>query len=242
MALLLARACARSWSRRRPRRTPTAPRRPARWRLQVRKSLAENSRPGGLLHVLVHVARLDIHPAPALAPGQQLLAAAAPALELRHHLRHLRVADGLEPALAALGLVVEGHHVALHGHVALAHRRDPVGVVLLGVVLRADPEEAAVEQPRGAGQRALARHAVARQVPLDALAQTRQTSGRSPPSTRTSRGRGARASGRGSGTACGPRRRCRWPGCGPSGRGRPTRPPRPGGSPARGCAPAPRAP
>ena len=35
---------------------------------------------------------------------------------------------------------------------ALAHRREPVGVVLLRVVLRADPEEAAVEQPDGAGE------------------------------------------------------------------------------------------
>jgi hypothetical protein len=58
--------------------------------------------------------------------------------------------------------------------VALAHRRDPVGVVLLGVVLRADPEVAAVEQPRRAGERALARHPLRAQVAPDAPAHLRQ--------------------------------------------------------------------
>ena len=55
---------------------------------------------------------------------------------------------------------------------------------------------------------------------------------------RTSRGRGARASGRGSDTACARGVRCPWPGCAPSDTGRSRRPPRPAGCQARGCAPA----
>ena len=41
---------------------------------------------------------------------------------------------------------------------ALLHRREPVGLVLLGVVLAADPEEASIEQPDGAGEHPFTRH------------------------------------------------------------------------------------
>ena len=45
------------------------------------------------------------------------------------------------------------------------HRRQPVGLVALGVVLRADPEEADVEQAHGARQHQLAREARAASWP-----------------------------------------------------------------------------
>jgi hypothetical protein len=62
--------------------------------------------------------------------------------------------------------------------VRLAHRGQAVALVRLRVLLRADPEEAAVEQPHGAGEHALAGELVARlQVGGHAVAQRRQVLG-----------------------------------------------------------------
>src|SRR5215218_9065622 len=44
------------------------------------------------------------------------------------------------------------------------HRRQPVGLVRLAVVLRPDPEEAPVEQAHGAGKHALAHEAAAAEM------------------------------------------------------------------------------
>src|SRR4051794_15631129 len=57
---------------------------------------------------------------------------------------------------------------------ALSHRRQPVGVVLLGVALGADPEEAPVEQADGARQHALAGDGPLAQVALLPCAELRQ--------------------------------------------------------------------
>ena len=107
---------------------------------------------------------------------------------------------------------------------------DRLRVVLLGVVLTADPEEPAVEQPDGPREHALPRRARAAadggSSPRAAAAAPRRTRA----SGRTSPGRAAPASDRGSGTACGRGRRCLPPGCGRSATGRSRRPPRPAGS------------
>ena len=144
---------------------------------QVRKSLAEIVEPGGLLEVGVDVVRAHVGPAAAALERQQLVAAAAALLEALDRVGDLGVDDGLHAALAALGRVVEQQRVALHRGVALAHRRQPVGLVRDGVVLGADPEEAAVQQPHGAGQHVVAVELVAGEVRGDALAQRGQRAG-----------------------------------------------------------------
>src|SRR2546430_706514 len=59
------------------------------------------------LDVLVDVVGAHVHPSPAVAVGQQLAPAAAPALERPDDLAYGRIADLLDAALPALGLVVE---------------------------------------------------------------------------------------------------------------------------------------
>src|SRR5437763_2919521 len=81
----------------------------------------------------------------------------------------------LDPPLTALRRIVERDRArALHGHVLLAHRGQPVAVVLHRVVLRADGIEAAVEQPDGARENALAAQVVARKVTCHQLAHLRE--------------------------------------------------------------------
>jgi hypothetical protein len=58
--------------------------------------------------------------------------------------------------------------------VALLHRRQAEGLVLHGVVLGADPKEAAVEQADGARADVVEAHVVALDLRLDALAQRRE--------------------------------------------------------------------
>ena len=207
--------------------------------LQVRKSLALNSPPAAVLDVLV-----DVGATSRRASGRRACRRAARrrrrggCLSVADDARHLRVADRLDAALAALGLVVEGDRVAVDRHVALAHRREAVGLVLLGVVLasrcgrsrgraggrrrRAPARAACPSRARSLATRA-AQLAAAPRAKLDHRVELLAR-------------RAARASGRGRGTACARRRRCRWPGCGPSGRGRSRRPSRPAGSRARGSA------
>src|SRR5581483_8923433 len=124
---------------------------------------------GYLLDELVDLRRLHIAPLPVDFVGQQLVAAAASVLQLGDDLVHGRVDDRLDAPLAALGDEVERHHVALDADVSLADRRQPVVLVLLGVALGADAEEAEVQQTHRARQ-----HAVAVEVrpgqPLGALA------------------------------------------------------------------------
>src|SRR3954453_14701691 len=57
---------------------------------------------------------------------------------------------------------------------ALSHRRQPVGVVLLGIALGADSEEAPIEQADGARQHALAGDGPLAQVALHPCAELRQ--------------------------------------------------------------------
>ncbi len=145
--------------------------------LQVRKSLALNSSPAASFEVLVDVRRPDVDPARAVLVGEQLVAPAAAALERPQDLGHLWITELLPTALAALGLVVEADLVARDRDVALLHRRDPVGVVLLRVVLGADPKEAEIQQPDRAGEHPVARQALQREVVRHPLAQLRQRAG-----------------------------------------------------------------
>jgi len=86
-----------------------------------------------------------------------------------HELEHLRVGQLLDAPLAALRLVVEHHRAVAKRDVVLANGGEAIGLVLLGVPLRADAKEATVEQLDGAGQHTLARHLVERQVARGAL-------------------------------------------------------------------------
>ena len=125
----------------------------------------------------------------------------------------LRVHHRLHAALAALGRVVELHlPVRADRDVRLAHRGEPERLVLDRVLLRADAEEAAVEQPHRAREHARAREAVSVEVGLHVLAQVRQRACEPDHLGRTSPRRAGRATARGRGTACGRPRRCRWPG------------------------------
>ncbi len=173
----------------------------------------------------------------ALLEGEQLLAASAAALQRRDDLARHRVDDRLDPPLAALGRVVEHHlAVARERDVALAHRREAVRGVLHRVLLRADPEEAAVEQADGAGEHARAVELVAVEIGARSGRAAAAAPGRSAPCRRTSPRRAARASAGGRGTACGRRRRRPSPAGARRRRSRSIRPSTPAGCPARGSA------
>src|SRR3954453_21862235 len=131
---------------------------------------------GRVLEVGVDVLRAHVVPRPAALVGEQLLAAAAAAAQPRHDRERAGVHDALHAPLAGLGGVVEDHHSALlDPHVLLAHRGEPVGLVLDRGPLGADAEEPAVEQPHRAGQHALPRQPVARvEIRRHPLAQVRQ--------------------------------------------------------------------
>src|SRR4051794_37074941 len=124
-----------------------------------------------LLDVGVDVGGLDVDPPAAVPVGEQLVDAAAPALEALDHAGDLGVDDVADLALAVLGRVVEDDEAVDQADVVLAHRRQAIGLVLDGVVLGADAEEAAVEQAHGGGEHALAAQVVvvgALEVALDA--------------------------------------------------------------------------
>ena len=136
---------------------------------QVRKSLAEKSSPILLLDVGVDVVGADVAPAPrprARRAGRRGRRGGGASL------RSPRIAAGSRidctrrwPLLAGKSKTTSP---PLIGDVLAADRRQPVALVLLGVVLAADPEEAEVEQAHGAGQRPLARHPLPRQVAVTA--------------------------------------------------------------------------
>ncbi len=186
----------------------------------VRKSLAEKSPPvTSFTYALMSDDLRSRQRRPSLYASSSGDAASA-ALQLLDDLVHLAVDDRLDAPLAALRRVVEQQRAVVEQlHVTLVDRREPVALVLDGVVLAADAEEAAVEQPHGAGEHALARHPFARRGARRRARASPAARARSRSSRRTSAGRAARATCRGSGTACARARRSRWPGCGPSGYG-----------------------
>jgi hypothetical protein len=104
-------------------------------------------------------------------------AATAAPLQFGDEAVHLGIDDRLQPALAALGRVVEDEHVAgTERHVTALHRRQAVGPVLVRVLLAADPEEAAVEQPHRSGEDTVAARLVIAEAARRDLAQPRQGS------------------------------------------------------------------
>src|SRR5918911_1998039 len=79
----------------------------------------------------------------------------------------VRCASSSEAPLSALRGVVEDENVVLaEPDVPFLHRGEAVALVLLGVFLRPDPEEAAVEQAHGAGEDTLSGEAF---FPLEVL-------------------------------------------------------------------------
>jgi hypothetical protein len=127
--------------------------------------------------VLVDVGRAHVRPA-AVPVREQRVAAAPPPLEHRDHLVHVGVDDALTPVLARLRDVVEDEHaVVAERDVPALERREPVAAVLLGVLLAADAEEAAVEQSHRAGENALARKTFASEVPCRSAADAGESPG-----------------------------------------------------------------
>ena len=88
--------------------------------------------------------------------GEQLRATAS-ALERRHDRQRVVVGDLLDSPLSGLRGEVKDELALANGHVLAQHRRQPVGLVALGVVIRADTEEPEVEQPHRASENALSR-------------------------------------------------------------------------------------
>ena len=129
---------------------------------------------GDLFHVRVDVAGPHVPPAPALAVGQQLRAAASTSLELGHDLVHHGVDHRLHAPAPALRGIVEGQRPVAELDVRLVHRGQAVGLVLRLVVLATDPEEAAVQQAHRTGEHPLRRKPLEGQVPGHAAAHERQ--------------------------------------------------------------------
>jgi hypothetical protein len=102
--------------------------------------------------------------APLALVREQLRTAAAAALERPDDVGDLRVPDRHDAALASFARVVEPQLVADRSHVSLAQGGQPVAAVLVDIRLAADPEQPQLEQAHGAGQHAVAAHAVAREV------------------------------------------------------------------------------
>src|SRR4051794_30601506 len=131
---------------------------------------------GRLLHVGTDVRGLDVAPlAVVVAVGEELVASPAAALQLADDLGHRlvdHVADVADPALA--GEVEVDRVVRIDRDVLLAHRRQAVRIVVLGVALAADPQEAAIEQTDGGGENARPGDAVAGQIALDLVPHVRQ--------------------------------------------------------------------
>ncbi len=75
---------------------------------------------------------------------------------------------------AGLAVVAEGHRRAVDLGVAVAHRCQAVGPVLLRVLVVADADQRCLQQPDDQRQDLLPRQPVAPQVGLDALADARQ--------------------------------------------------------------------
>ena len=70
------------------------------------------------------------------------------------------VGDRLDASLPRLRREVEDQLAVVDRHVLSQHRRQTVGLVALGVVLRADAKEAEIEQSHRTREHALAREAL----------------------------------------------------------------------------------
>ena len=190
---------------------------------------------GRTLDVVVHVRGGHVDPAPALAIGEQLGTAPAPLLERRHDRHELCVGDRLLLALIALAGIVELDLGAVQSHVLLQQGREPVALVLLGIVLGPDAEHAEVEQAHAAREHLVPAQLAGGEVALHDSPQGAGAPRRTRASRRTSAGRAACASRRGTGTAYARRHRRRSPAGDRAAACRSTRPSTRAESPAHGC-------
>ena len=109
--------------------------------------------------------------------GEQLGTAPAAPLQRAHDGHHRRLFERLVTLLAALGREAEAHPRSVQRHVILPQGGETVALVLVRVVLRADAEQPAVEQPHGCREHAVTPHPVRRQVPPHHPPQLRQRFG-----------------------------------------------------------------
>jgi hypothetical protein len=91
----------------------------------------------------VEVVGVKVGHARPVAAHQQSFRTAAAALQCPHGPDHLRILDQQSAAHPALGRVVD--RLLLQRDVLAQQRRDPVGVVLLGILVAARPEVADIE-------------------------------------------------------------------------------------------------
>jgi len=160
----------------RQRRDGQADRREHR-RVPGAEVLGADVQAGQVLEVAVDLRA--VHQVPPAAPvvGEQLVATGRARLQRPDDPADLRVGDRLDPLEAALGQVVEDDLPVGEAHVVALQRGQPVGAVVLGVALAADPEEAEVQQPHRGGQHPLPGEPAAGQLGRDDLARVRQRRG-----------------------------------------------------------------
>jgi len=111
---------------------------------------------GHVVQVVVDVNAAHVVPGAVRPEREQLLARILAPQQRADHRLDVAVGHGLDAFLAALDQVGEAEAGSGQPDVLATQRGQPVGAVLLGVLLAADPEEAEVQHPYGARQHALA--------------------------------------------------------------------------------------
>ncbi len=131
-----------------------------------------------LLEVRVDLRRADVAPVTPLAVDEQLVAAPSALLQLSDEPVYVPVNHGLHVTHAALRPVVEDDDAArLEPDVPLLHRGEPVRAAVRGVVLSADPKEAAIQEPHSSRQHPPAVESAPPQVARGDRAHARQGPG-----------------------------------------------------------------
>ena len=116
-------------------------------------------------------------PAAAVLVAEQRVETIVAVGQCSHRGQDYFVGNGDRPALALLGDVVKHHAVTRHRDVSLLQRGGAVMMVQLGIFFAADPEQAEVDQPDGAGRDAVTIQTNSRQVLHSGRPQRRQNAG-----------------------------------------------------------------
>ncbi len=130
-----------------------------------------------LLEPVVEVVGAHLRPSGCGAAHQQPVAAVPPSHQRTHRPDHFAILDPHGAPDPALGREVELHRVTPDRHVLAQQGGQPVGLVLLGVLLAAGTEVAAIEQPQPQRQHPLAGQTPGGQVLGDSGPPGRQLGG-----------------------------------------------------------------